>query len=404
MKEKINLFVDMDGCLCEWKDACVEELYEKDYFRNLKPYRNVVEAVKMAMKHPRIEVFILSAYLPDSEFALAEKQSWLDEMFGPELDAGHRLFVSTRESKCKAVNRPLVKNDILLDDYSHNLVQWQNAGGTGVKLINHINGKGQVWQYSRCYQDDEPGRILHSILQAAGQGSYWNRQEFKAMVESEKHALWMETEALMNIHVESKDSMDCSNRTRIDFYIPLPDDVQTILGLRLDEDGASVNLYAGYDALKDSFFLEGFLYGGLDEDFQFPIQLNPEQESIFESQMMESCRKTYGATPMELWKKSAVEMLDEKLYENNLDFNSALEKKSVKDAIEAAYEKVMKDDICLCFEEPEVISLYFSRAQLCYLLGLENPLDFLYNQLFDNDFSYMEELRNTITGFYVDQT
>lgn len=83
---KKRLFVDMDGTLAEWRsEAGPEELYEKGYFESLRPYSAILGAVKsiwfVAQKEAiGVELFILSAYLPDSLWAKAEKQEWLETL------------------------------------------------------------------------------------------------------------------------------------------------------------------------------------------------------------------------------------------------------------------------------------------------------------------------------------
>lgn len=42
----VHLFVDMDGTLVTWKQAaCFEELLQENYFRDLPPYKEVVDAM-----------------------------------------------------------------------------------------------------------------------------------------------------------------------------------------------------------------------------------------------------------------------------------------------------------------------------------------------------------------------
>ena len=75
VKYEKRLFVDMDGTLAVFTPVDeLETLYEQGYFLNLQPHENVVAAIKeIITKHPEIEVSILSAYLSDSKYALAEK-------------------------------------------------------------------------------------------------------------------------------------------------------------------------------------------------------------------------------------------------------------------------------------------------------------------------------------------
>ena len=61
--------------------------------------KNVVAAVKeIVTNHPEIEVNILSAYLTDSQYALQEKNEWLDRYL-PEIDQTHRIFVPCGSDK-----------------------------------------------------------------------------------------------------------------------------------------------------------------------------------------------------------------------------------------------------------------------------------------------------------------
>ena len=78
--DRQRLFVDMDGTLAEFKTVdTLETLYEKDYFINLKPNENVLGAIKQLIADNDIDVYILSAYLTDSRYALEEKNAWLDK-------------------------------------------------------------------------------------------------------------------------------------------------------------------------------------------------------------------------------------------------------------------------------------------------------------------------------------
>ena len=96
---KQRLYVDMDGTLTEFlPQASMEPLYQQGYFRNLPPHSNVVAAVRsLICHHTEIEVFVLSAYLPDSLYALAEKHAWVDEYL-PELDKIRKTFHRALES------------------------------------------------------------------------------------------------------------------------------------------------------------------------------------------------------------------------------------------------------------------------------------------------------------------
>lgn len=62
---KAHLFIDMDGTLATWQQtACFEDLLQENYFRDLPPYQEVVDAIKILCKtRPELDVFTLSAYI-----------------------------------------------------------------------------------------------------------------------------------------------------------------------------------------------------------------------------------------------------------------------------------------------------------------------------------------------------
>ncbi len=144
-----RLFVDMDGTLAEFKNVdTLETLFESGYFYNLAPQENVVGAIKQLVKEDNeIEVFILSAYLSDSKYALDEKNLWLDRYL-PEINSEHRLFLKCGEDKREFIaskGNEVTANDFLLDDYSFNLHSWEPPA-KGIKLMNGINGNFGTWK------------------------------------------------------------------------------------------------------------------------------------------------------------------------------------------------------------------------------------------------------------------
>ena len=162
---KKRLFVDMDGTLAVFNPTKkLEDLYEEGYFRNLKPYQTVVDAIKYIIQNePDIEVFVLSAYLTDSHYALQEKKEWLDEHL-PELDSVHRLFCPCGSDKGAVVPGGIQHTDRLLDDYTHNLMLW-SPPGIGLKLLNGINDTHKTWKGARIDKDQTGKEIAEEIIQ-----------------------------------------------------------------------------------------------------------------------------------------------------------------------------------------------------------------------------------------------
>lgn len=160
--DKQRLFVDMDGTLAEFKTVdTLETLYEKDYFINLKPNENVLGAIKQLIADNDFDIYILSAYLTDSRYALEEKNAWLDKYL-PELPQEKRLFVPCGTDKSVAVPGLIRPDDYLLDDYTKNLSEWEPPA-RGIKLINGINHTNGTWQGDKIQFTHAPEELSSMI-------------------------------------------------------------------------------------------------------------------------------------------------------------------------------------------------------------------------------------------------
>lgn len=168
-----RLFVDMDGTLAEWKQVeAFEELYEEGHFLNLEPHDNVLEVVEEIRENEiDVEVFILSAYLTDSPFALYEKNQWLDQH--TEIDIEHRIFVPYGLPKALYIPGTIKETDFLLDDFTENLFEWENSGGHGIKLLNGINHTNKTWVGSKLnYEDTSISKQLDTIISSPTRVDY----------------------------------------------------------------------------------------------------------------------------------------------------------------------------------------------------------------------------------------
>lgn len=160
--DRQRLFVDMDGTLAEFKTVdTLETLYEKDYFIRLKVNENVLGAIKQLIADNDIDVYILSAYLTDSRYALEEKNAWLDKYL-PELPQEKRLFVPCGTDKSVAVPGLIRPDDYLLDDYTKNLSEWEPPA-RGIKLINGINHTNGTWQGDKIQFTHAPEELSSMI-------------------------------------------------------------------------------------------------------------------------------------------------------------------------------------------------------------------------------------------------
>jgi len=159
-----RLFVDMDGTLAVFnKVETLEELYTRGYFLHLAPHLNVINAIKHILeKEHAVRVHILSAVLTDSDYALEEKNAWLDRYL-PEIRPERRLFTPCGEDKKEHIPGGITKADFLLDDYTHNLNRWEPLG-CGIKLLNGINNTRGTWMGDRVRFDSPPAVLSQNIL------------------------------------------------------------------------------------------------------------------------------------------------------------------------------------------------------------------------------------------------
>lgn len=182
---RCRLFVDMDGTLAEWRNIkfsvdSIEStktlsneviqkrlnniLYLPDYFKTLKPNRNVLEAVRSLIYESNIDVYILSCVLPDKGniSPLAQKNDWLNQYL-PEIKQNHRIFVPCGQDKRQYVPNRVQKTDFLLDDYTQNLVSWDKEG-KAIKLLNGVNASKGTWTGKRVSYNVPPSELKNDLL------------------------------------------------------------------------------------------------------------------------------------------------------------------------------------------------------------------------------------------------
>lgn len=169
------LYIDIDGTLARFHDAdkaFIEAMWTPGFYISLKPFENLVAAIKLFIKdNPDVEVYVLSAVL-DTEppFVVDEKNQWLD-IFLPEIDREHRIFTRAGEDKSSYLDMK-GKECYLLDDYNKNLYEFVHAGGRGIKFHNNVNhrglgafggSKGNLWQGDIVHFSDNPVWICKDL-------------------------------------------------------------------------------------------------------------------------------------------------------------------------------------------------------------------------------------------------
>lgn len=201
MTTKSRLFIDLDGTVARFYDASpnyLEEMYEKGYFRNLQPYENMTEGIRLFMEqHKDVEVFALSAKVNgEPPYCEAEKQEWLDEYL-PEIDREHRLFTEIGHNKAEYIPNGISNTDVLYDDYNKNLIDWENSGGVALKCHNNINMKGLgayggdkvMWEGQVLKNDIEPQDIANSLYETVSAAQSMSSVNGKPLNETVRTAL-----------------------------------------------------------------------------------------------------------------------------------------------------------------------------------------------------------------------
>lgn len=163
----MRINIDMDGVLAKYMfEVPFEGLFEKHYFKNLPPQKNILEAVKRLNR--KYDVHILSAYLPDSDYAFQEKQFWLRKWL-PEISESNWILIPCGVSKGNYLKSA---GDILIDDYGVNCKAWKDAGGKICKVSSSpADAKKEQCRYDYLINPDmKPEEIVNVVekLVAAG--------------------------------------------------------------------------------------------------------------------------------------------------------------------------------------------------------------------------------------------
>ena len=91
------------------------------------------------------------------------------------------------------------------------------------------------------------------------------------------------------------------------------------------------------------------------------------------------------------------DLLYEKMSKEQDNFIEKLKHSSPEEIISKAYEKIMRDDILMLFDDD-----FLDTKQMKALLKLEYPLSACYDEWLKNDCSYMDMLRDTVDDFSKD--
>jgi 5'(3')-deoxyribonucleotidase len=142
-----KIFLDLDGTLARFnvRNALNRFQTEKGFFANLKAYKGIENINELAKEG---NVYIISA--SPNEQADKDKATWID-LFLPNLPKSNICFCRLGKNKAKEIKKNLNiiinKECILLDDYTQNLVEWENVGGVGIKRLTSVaDNKSGKWK------------------------------------------------------------------------------------------------------------------------------------------------------------------------------------------------------------------------------------------------------------------
>lgn len=134
----------MDGVLADFDgqpNALERFITEEGFFQKLEP-TPLVKQLNELLAINNENVYILSA--SPTLRADLDKVLWVYEHlpnFKPENIITVRGGAGADERKAQYAN----SDSILFDDYTNNLIVWENSGGKGIKVLNGRNGKGLKW-------------------------------------------------------------------------------------------------------------------------------------------------------------------------------------------------------------------------------------------------------------------
>ena len=145
-KVPVRLYVDMDGVVAKWNtEASIEDTFMPGYFLQREPQSNLIDALKKIAdwgeKSGLCEVHFLSAVYDDSD-ASKEKSDWLK---ANDLSM-QVVFTPYGRKKVDFINTSSAGMNLLLDDFSKNLFEWQECDNcVGIKFLNGINATKGTW-------------------------------------------------------------------------------------------------------------------------------------------------------------------------------------------------------------------------------------------------------------------
>jgi 5'(3')-deoxyribonucleotidase len=142
-----KIFLDLDGTLAKFNVKNALQRFDKEagFFAKLGAYKGI-EAINELAKSGNVYIISASPNLQADN----DKILWINKYL-PNLPDENICLCRIGTNKAREIESVLdIKIDkdcYLLDDYTKNLIEWQNFGGTGIKRITTVSDNSRkLWK------------------------------------------------------------------------------------------------------------------------------------------------------------------------------------------------------------------------------------------------------------------
>ena len=143
----IKIFLDLDGTLARFNVPNALERFDKEegFFANLLAYKGIEIVNKLAKNN---NLFVISA--SPNEQADKDKLQWLNKYL-PNIQQENVTLCRLGQNKAQIIQEKykliINNNCYLLDDYTKNLIEWENFGGVGIKRLTKVSDNSRkLWK------------------------------------------------------------------------------------------------------------------------------------------------------------------------------------------------------------------------------------------------------------------
>lgn len=161
----MKLFLDLDGTLARFNvpNALARFETEEGFFFRLKPYKNIEVINRLAETG---NVYIISA--SPNVNADNDKMQWVQKYI-PNVPFDNIIICRCGENKAtkirKVLDLEMINDCILLDDYTKNLIEWEQSGGIGIKRITSVaDNSTKKWKGSELKNLKELEELLDILM------------------------------------------------------------------------------------------------------------------------------------------------------------------------------------------------------------------------------------------------